>query len=178
MTWLEAVRTLGIDSGCSVDPTALKSAYRAIAKKTHPDQGGSDVLFRQCRNAYEYLKEHPHRPHRSAAAPAAPASRPKSPTVQPDIPYALQDERMSSGRVLNVAEELKGTGRVHAIAAAKRRKDLWTDWFPVVHAIETDEGISCMTAFCFAKADYVRYSSNTRSVQDGSCTLHLFGTKT
>lgn len=34
---------------------AISAAYRAAAKRVHPDVGGSPALFRKVRSAYEHL---------------------------------------------------------------------------------------------------------------------------
>ena len=50
-----------------VQPTAtpqeIKTAYRKLAIKHHPDQGGDADLFKQLTEAYEVLKD----PHKRAA---------------------------------------------------------------------------------------------------------------
>lgn len=49
----KAHRVLGLVPYASISD--LESAYRRLARKTHPDIGGSVVKFRAVRDAYEYL---------------------------------------------------------------------------------------------------------------------------
>lgn len=53
MTEKEAYDLLGLRPGASDD--AVKKAYRHIIQKVHPDKGGTAALFRQVREAYEFL---------------------------------------------------------------------------------------------------------------------------
>ena len=48
--------TLGLSSGQSYTPDEIKAAWRKMAKKTHPDTGGSKAAFIAVVNAYNYLK--------------------------------------------------------------------------------------------------------------------------
>jgi len=50
----DALNTLGIKSNVSLD--GIKSAYRKLAAKHHPDKGGSHQKFIEIREAYEVLK--------------------------------------------------------------------------------------------------------------------------
>ena len=49
----KAHRVLGLVPYASISD--LESAYRRLARKTHPDIGGSAAKFRAVRDAYEYL---------------------------------------------------------------------------------------------------------------------------
>lgn len=53
MTEKEAYGLLELRPGASDD--AVKKAYRRLVQKVHPDKGGSAALFRQVREAYEFL---------------------------------------------------------------------------------------------------------------------------
>jgi len=46
---------LGVDRSCSDDD--VKNAYRRLARKHHPDKGGSDVMFRRIQAAFESIKD-------------------------------------------------------------------------------------------------------------------------
>ena len=48
--------TLGLSPGQTYTPDDIKAAWRKMAKKTHPDTGGSKVAFMAVVNAYNYLK--------------------------------------------------------------------------------------------------------------------------
>ncbi len=53
--------TLGVDRKAS--PEAVKRAYRAKAKQSHPDAGGSPEEFKQIAKAYETLSDEKSREH-------------------------------------------------------------------------------------------------------------------
>ena len=60
MTLLDAITVLGISPDAPSWKTFLgkaKSAYRKLARKNHPDVGGSDEAFRRIHDALEYLKK-------------------------------------------------------------------------------------------------------------------------
>lgn len=48
--------TLGLSPGHSYTPDEIRTAWRRMAKKTHPDTGGSKAAFIAVVNAYNYLK--------------------------------------------------------------------------------------------------------------------------
>lgn len=48
--------TLGLSPGKSYTPDEIRTAWRRMAKKTHPDAGGSMAEFISVVNAYNYLK--------------------------------------------------------------------------------------------------------------------------
>ena len=48
--------TLGLSPGKSYTPDEIRTAWRRMAKKTHPDAGGSMAEFIPVVNAYNYLK--------------------------------------------------------------------------------------------------------------------------
>lgn len=48
--------TLGLAPGKTYTPDDIKAAWRKMAKKTHPDTGGSKAAFIAVVNAYNYLK--------------------------------------------------------------------------------------------------------------------------
>jgi DnaJ domain len=48
--------TLGLRPGQNYSPDEIKAAWRKMAKKTHPDTGGSKAAFIAVVNAYNYLK--------------------------------------------------------------------------------------------------------------------------
>lgn len=50
----EAYSILGISSGASIDD--IKSAYKAMALRSHPDRGGSEELMSKINQAYDLLK--------------------------------------------------------------------------------------------------------------------------
>lgn len=50
-----ALFVLGLKSGASA--RKLKSAYRKLARKHHPDKGGSAEEFKIVKGAYDYLVE-------------------------------------------------------------------------------------------------------------------------
>lgn len=55
---LEAYRTvLGLPISGSLEITQIKSAYRKVAKKTHPDAGGTQAMFLQIKEAHDALLE-------------------------------------------------------------------------------------------------------------------------
>jgi molecular chaperone DnaJ len=47
--------TLGLDPNKDYTPDEYKKAYRKMALKCHPDQGGSEEEFKKVSEAYEYL---------------------------------------------------------------------------------------------------------------------------
>lgn len=49
----EAYQTLGIQKDCTIED--IKSAYRKMAVKTHPDKGGSQAEFIKVQSSYEIL---------------------------------------------------------------------------------------------------------------------------
>lgn len=53
----EAVELLGLKPGFT--QAELRTRYRELSKKLHPDTGGSAALFRQIQLAYEHLKRRP-----------------------------------------------------------------------------------------------------------------------
>lgn len=64
MTFEEAYRILGVQSGSRSSPKDVQIAYRRQAMKCHPDRAGSEAeaaaftkRFIQVRDAYEYLRE-------------------------------------------------------------------------------------------------------------------------
>ncbi len=52
---------LGVPEGA--DANEIKAAFRRVSQRVHPDQGGSDSLFRQVHDAYDTLRD----PDRRAA---------------------------------------------------------------------------------------------------------------
>ena len=46
---------LGVDAGSSDEE--IKTAYRRLAKKHHPDAGGDEKQFAEISNAYENIKD-------------------------------------------------------------------------------------------------------------------------
>jgi len=61
MTHFAYLKLLGIDETATQED--IKSAYRKLVKKYHPDIGGSHELFLLLQNAYDWLTEH-HTPSR------------------------------------------------------------------------------------------------------------------
>jgi hypothetical protein len=55
MTRQEALRVLGLTEGA--DEAAIARAHRALIKKVHPDQGGSDFLAQQVNEAKRILSD-------------------------------------------------------------------------------------------------------------------------
>ncbi len=53
----EWMRVLGIKAGEKIDSDELTRRYRALAKKAHPDNGGSDDKFQTLNDAYEQAKK-------------------------------------------------------------------------------------------------------------------------
>lgn len=54
MTRADAFRVLGLPYG-EVDPERVRSAWRAYARRWHPDRGGTAEKFTEGRQAYELL---------------------------------------------------------------------------------------------------------------------------
>lgn len=48
-------KILGLSSTAS--PEEIKAAYRSLAKKHHPDQGGNEETFKEISSAYEMIKD-------------------------------------------------------------------------------------------------------------------------
>jgi hypothetical protein len=94
----DALKALGLTTGAS--PDAARRAYRRLAKRMHPDKGGSKAEFQALQEKYAvalaYLEKleslGTNRPHPvdPAAADRAPRARP-SPTVGSD--YAVSPDR-------------------------------------------------------------------------------------
>ena len=51
------LRTLGLDPMQNYNSEQIRKAYRAMAKKTHPDTGGSKATFIEVMKAYEWLQQ-------------------------------------------------------------------------------------------------------------------------
>jgi len=56
MTTVEALVLFNLPTLDGLNEASLKSAYRSLAKKTHPDVGGNPDTFIQIREAYSHLK--------------------------------------------------------------------------------------------------------------------------
>ena len=69
MTKAEAFEVLGLRGDATEEE--VKTAYRSLSKRVHPDAGGSDELFRRVHAAYERLTMGPDRGQRLAAPIAA-----------------------------------------------------------------------------------------------------------
>lgn len=65
MNSIEAQTILNIKP--PLNPDSLKAAYRAAAKKTHPDMGGSTEAFKKVNEAHQLLKNHLDRQNGKAA---------------------------------------------------------------------------------------------------------------
>lgn len=116
LTVAEAARILGLAG--PVDADAIKRAYRALARRHHPDRGGDPRTFQQVQQAYDLLRQQPAaaREHAARAATSPTASVAdrwwESPTrwhdapvdtavvdwdvgVPPNGPYALSRDRLA-----------------------------------------------------------------------------------
>jgi len=51
------LRVLGLNPEQNYSSDQIRKAYRTMAKKTHPDVGGSEAGFIEVTNAYEWLKQ-------------------------------------------------------------------------------------------------------------------------
>ena len=106
MTRSEALQYLGLDAGPS--ERQVKSAYRAAAKRHHPDYGGDAEMFKRVTEAYEILNGSlapapepsawsPPRPAPTPARPSRPASRPYNTVTGTSLDTALRE-------VMDIAE--------------------------------------------------------------------------
>ena len=55
MSFEAAIEILGLERDFTKDE--LNKRYKQLVKRAHPDQGGSDYLYRQVREAHLYLKD-------------------------------------------------------------------------------------------------------------------------